>query len=306
MPIPPASQIRLSLDAADPSRLDQETLQAQLKDMGLSCSEITPESLKQYIAEVESQLQIGQVQSYAILAPAGTVAPHTMPRALAARRMLNATEIMRSAPVGSVAAAVGVLEEAAIGNWTENDSAQGYSPNLQVIQYKDHFDWLMSQSGSNAFPGIVDNPPAYTGNYDNAAAIQKLFINVGVTASSTVVKGIDQNTMTAVFSNAIQPLADATLSNYDQPGSRAIMLVENYNTSTGYADAVGVVSVDWRLQISDYQRKTKDGGDTHPTVLTISARSVLYSDVNLLCSHYNAVLKQFGIDPSQAPSCRSF
>ena len=110
--------------------------------------------------------------------------------------------------------------------------------------------------------------------------------------------------MTAVFSNAIQPLQDATLNNYDQSSSRAIMLVENYNQSTGAADAIGVVSVDWRLQISDWQRKTKDGGDTHPTVLTISARSALYSDVALLCKHYFAVLTQFGIDPGSAPTCR--
>jgi hypothetical protein len=163
----------------------------------------------------------------------------------------------------------------------------------------------MSNNESNGFAGVVDNPPAYTGNYPNAAAIQNLFINVGVTASSTLVKGIDKDAMTATFSNAIQPLADANLKNYDQSGSRAIMLVENYNTTTGYADAVGVVSVNWRLQISDWQRKSKDGGDTHPTVLTVNARSVLYSDVNLLCQHYNAVLTQFGIDPQTAPSCRT-
>jgi hypothetical protein len=100
-------------------------------------------------------------------------------------------------------------------------------------------------------------------------------------------------------------LADANLTNYDEPGSRAIMLVENYNQTTGYADAIGVVSVDWRLQITDWQRKTKEGGDTHPTVLNISARSALYSDVTLLCQHYSAVLKQFGIDPNQAPKCRT-
>jgi hypothetical protein len=306
MSIPPPAGIPLNLTAATPSQLDPTSLQTQLENVGLNCSEITPNTLAQYITEVETQIPDGSVQSFAITAPAGTVSADTLPTSLAANfAVMDVAAIMQSAPVGSLAAAIPPSQEAAVGNWTENDSAEGYQPNLEVIQYPDHFAWLMSQNASNGFAGVVDTPPAYTGNYPNAAAIQNLFINVGVTASSTVVKGIDKGTMTAVFSNVIQPLADANLSNYDQSGSRAIMLVDNYNTTTGAADGVGVVAVDWRLQISDWKRKTKDGGDTHPTILTISARAVLYTDVTLLCQHYSAVLKQFGIDPTQAPSCRT-
>jgi hypothetical protein len=302
---PPPSGVPLNLTAATPSQLDATTLEAQLENIGLSCAEITPTSLQQYISEVVTQIPPGTVQSFAITAPAGSVSADTLPASLATSEAIDAVALMQSAPVGSLAAAIPASQQAAIGNWTELDSAEGYQPNLEVIQFPAHFDWLVSQNSTNGFAGVVDNPPAYTGNYPNAAAIQNLFINVGVTASSTVVKGIDQSTMTAVFSNVIQPLADANLKNYDQTGSRAIMLVDNYNTTTRAADGVGVVSVDWRLQISDWQRKTKDGGDTHPTILTISARAVLYSDVTLLCQHYNAVLKQFGIDPAQAPSCRT-
>jgi hypothetical protein len=306
MPIPPPPKVPIDLNPADPSKLDAQALATQLENVGLNCAEITPDRLDQYITQVESEMPDGHIQSFAILAPAGTVTSETMPAHLAARRLqLAPAEVMAAAPVGSLAAAVPALEAVADGNWTENDSAQGYSANLEVIQYPDHFDWLMANQSSNGFPGIVDTPPAYTGYYDNATAIQKLFVNVAVTASSTVVKGVDTDTMTAVFSNAIQPLKDSNIANYDQPGSRAIMLVENYDSSTGFCDAVGVVSVDWRLQIHDYKRKSKDGGNTHYTVLNVSARSCLYSDVNLLCSHYNAVLKQFGIDPAQAPPCRT-
>jgi hypothetical protein len=282
-------------------------LKTQLENVGLNCSQLTPEFLTERLGEVTSQLQQGSVQSFRITAPAGTIATNTLPPTLAAasEAVVRHAALRRAeAAVGSLAAAMPASQEAAIGNWTEDDSAQGYMPNLEVIQYPAHFDWLMSQQGSIGFPGVSNFPPAYTGNYPNAQAIQTLFINVAYTASSVVVKGVDKATMEAVFSNVIQPLTDGNIDNYDKPGSRVIMLAENYNTTTGYADAIGFVAVDWRLQISDYKRKSKDGGDTHPTVLTISSRSALYSDVGLLCQHYNAVLKQFGIDPSTAPTCR--
>jgi hypothetical protein len=309
MPIPPPAGISLDLASATPSKLDADTLCKQIENLGLNCAQITPENLAQYIGEVESQLADGAVQSFMITAPSGTVASDTLPAEVDAVEEpslhLMTEPPAGEPPVGSLAAAMPPNQAAAVGNWTENDTAEGWAPNLAVIQYSSHFTWLMSQAGSIGFQGVVDAPPAYTGNYPNAEAIQKLFINVGVTASSTVVKGIDKDTMTAVFTNAIQPLTGANLTNYDVPGCRSIMLVENYNHSTGYADAIGVVSVDWRLQIKDWQRKTKEGGDTHPTVLNISARSALYSDVTLLCQHYAAVLKQFGIDPATAPTCRT-
>jgi hypothetical protein len=105
------------------------------------------------------------------------------------------------------------------------------------------------------------------------------------------------------LSNVISPLQDSQLENYDQSDSRVIFLVDNYNASTGYGDGVGVLFVAWRLQITDYHRKSKHGGDTHPTNLTINAGSVLYSDPNILCADYNSVLKQFGINPGTAPAC---
>lgn len=302
MPIPPPAGIPLGLTSASPSVITPQTLATQLEDVGLSCSEITPQTLQQYIDEVNSQLPMGDTESYAISAPAGTITQDRLPAGVE----LDPAALQRSydPPAGTIYGAMPPNVTAGIGNWTENDAAEGWSANLEVIQFPAHFDWLMSQRDTNGFDGTVDNPPAYTGYYANAEAIQKLFINVAVNASSVVVQGIDQTTMSAVFSNVIQPLADANLSNYDQTGSRVIMLVENYNTSTGAADAIGVVAVDWRLQITDYKRKSKDGGDTHWTVLTISSRAATYSDVVLLCTHYFAVLAQFGINPTTAPTCR--
>ncbi len=292
MPFPPPSGIGVGqLVSATPTAFDAAALQTQLEAIGLSCAQINDQSLTQYIQEVTSQLPLGAVQAFAIKQPPqnqqvsfATTDPAT-PRALAD--------------------AVPTLQTSSVGNWTISTTGDGYGPQLEVIQYPDHFNWLYDNRATNGFAGVIDNPPPYVGNYPNAEAIQNLFITVGVTASATLVKGIDQDAMKAALSNAIQPLANADLSDYNVSDSRVIFLVDNYNPSTKIADGVGVLFVSWTLTISDYKRKTKDGGDTHPTNLTIKAGSVLYSDPGPLCSDYHSVLVQFNIDPSTAPACIS-
>lgn len=294
MPFPPAAGIQVgTLTKATPSPFDIATLKVQLAAIGLDCSQLTDANLKSYIEQVNSQLPSGEVESFSITAPPADLG------------LAGAPAGDGDGPVNvlSLAAAMPAAVESATGNWTINDKAQGYAPQLEVIQYPSHFDWLYANRSSNGFTGVKDDPPAYTGNYPNAEAIQKLFINVGITASATLVKGLDQDTIRATMSNAIQPLADANLTNYDVSDSRAIYLVDNYNTSTGYADGIGVLSIAWTLKITDWKRKSKHGGDTHPTNLKITADAVLYSDPTVLCADYHAVLKQFGIDPATAPAC---
>ena len=292
MPFPPAPGIPVgTLTAATPTPLNATALKAQLEAIGLDCAQLNDMNLQSYIDQVNSQLPTGTVQSFAITAPASAPTP------------LQAGQTGEVVSVLSLSEAVPASENSATGNWTISTSAQGYAPHLGVIQFPDHFNWLYANRATNAFAGVRDDPPAYTGNYPNAEAIQKLFVNVGVTASATLVKGLDQDTIRAAMSNAIQPLQNANLTNYNVSDSRAIFLVDNYNTSTGTADAIGVLSIGWTLKITDWKRKTKEGGDTHPTNLTVMAESVLYSDPTVLCNDYHAVLKQFGIDPATAPKC---
>jgi hypothetical protein len=290
MPFGPPSGIKAgNLSPATPTPFDATALKTQLQNIGLSCAQINEQNLNQYISQVNSQLPIGAVQSFAIKAPSTNIGP--------------ATAAAQVGGMMALAAAVPPLEDSATGNWTINAEGDGYGPQLEVIQYPDHFNWLYANRATNGFTGVIDNPPAYTGNYPNAEAIQNLFVNVGITASATLVKGIDQDAMRATLSNAIQPLADANLDDYNVSDSRTIFLVDNYNPSTQIADGLGVLFISWTLTISDYKRKTKDGGDTHPTSLTINAGSILYSDPSTLCADYNSVLKQFNIDPATAPTC---
>lgn len=279
------------LAPATPTPFDADTLKTQLEAIGLSCAQINEQNLNQYIGEVTSQLPIGHVQAFAIKQP-----PQNQGVAAAAMDVGEARALADAAPS---------LETSATANWTISAAGDGYGPQLEVIQYPDHFNWLYDNRATNGFAGVIDNPPPYVGNYPNAEAIQNLFITVGVTASATLVKGIDQDAMKAALTNVIQPLSNADLSDYNVSDSRAIFLVDNYNPSTRIADGVGVLFVSWTLNISDYKRKTKDGGDTHPTTLTIKAGSVLYADPGTLCANYHSVLRQFKIDPTTAPACIS-
>lgn len=294
MPFGP-SHIKVNLTPATATELTPALMMAQMQNIGLNCAQINEQNMQQYITYVNSQLPNGAIQSFAIKAPAGSFAG-----SVAQPMVLLATP-----PGGtrSLAAAVPPLDTSATGNWTIDADGDGYGPNLEVIQYPDHFMWLYNNRATNGFLGNYQPPQTYTGDYPNAEAIQNLFVNAGMIASSTLVKGMDQSSLNAALSNAIAPLANANLADYNQSGSRTIFLVDNYNTTTGYADGLGVLFFSWTLQISDYKRKTKDGGDTHPTVLVIQAGSVLYSDPGPLCHDYFSVLTQFNIDPNTAPTC---
>lgn len=297
MSIGPPPGVDLSLNQATPTPYTTSDLADQLCNVGLSCSEVSEQNLKKHIAEVSSQFEDGKVESYGIHAGAGaTTSAHAV--AAAAGRMFS------KVAQGSTGAIT--------GNWTPNSLAEGYANVLEIIQSPAHFQWLYDNRATNGFTGQVDNPPAISGNYPNAASIQKLFVTTGQSASSTLVAGLNKPSMLAALTNIIAPLENASLSNYLVPEagkpwpSRVIYLVENYDPNTKRADGIGVLFFSWTLSIKDFKRKTKDGGDTHATVLQVKSGSVLYegqAGVKLLCQHYHSVLKQFGIDPAEAPAC---
>ncbi|MFV3073457.1 hypothetical protein [Niveispirillum fermenti] len=267
-----------------PSQFTPQVLKGQLQNVGLSCQQLTDANLAGYVANVDSQLPNGSVQSFGILAKSSDL---TASSGMALKALAGSNN--------------SALVQAATANWEPGTQAEGFNNYLEVIAYPDHFKWLLSGVPQNQFTGVYQAPQATSGNYPNAQAIQDLFVNVCTTASATLINGLDQTTMKAILTNVIQPLNDAQLSDYNNTASRTIMLVENYNTSTGYADAIGVLYVGWTLTISDYKRKSKDGGDTHPTTLTVESWSVTYEDGSILCRDYNAVCTQFGLTPMTCP-----
>jgi hypothetical protein len=288
MAFPPPKGLKVSLKPANPTPMTIADIKSQLANIGLSCAQVSDSNVQQWITDVSAQLPSGKTQAFAIKM-----------RANPAKLAANFAAVK---DVTSVAARLPQLEHAAIANWTlDTTGGDGYGPQLEIIAYPEHFGWLYDNRATNGFTGTKDDPPSYTGNYPSAAAIQELFVNVGIAASSTLIKGLDKDAMTAALTNVIQPLANANLENYDASDSRLFFVVENYNSSTKIADALGFVFVNWALKISDWKRKSKEGGDTHPTVLTIHAGSATYNDPSVLCADYNKVVKQFGL--TDAPAC---
>jgi hypothetical protein len=281
----PRRRIPIKLAEATPTPLTPAALQKQLNDIGLTCPDTATGKLRQYIAEVQSQLIDGQTQTYAILRPA---VPELM--------VGNGSGAVSFAELAEAAQATGqtsrlalTLSESSVGNWEPDQTGLGYGPELEYIQFETHFDWL--KANLQTFTGVVNNPPTINGKYDSVDAIKKLFVEVGTTASSTLIKGLDKASFESVLSNAIAPLAEGGVSNYHVADSRVIFLVENYDLNTGQADAIGVLTMWWDLTIKDYKEKKQS--PKHDTTLAIKCRSVLYSTLDALFGDYEAVKAQF-------------
>jgi len=280
------SNPKMNLTQTTPTPFTTEDMKKQLENVGLDCDQVTHENLASQISTVSNVLPNGAVQAMSIYSP------KAHPTQLAANAAADDANIRKN------------LNKIADGHWDlatdDHVNFSKYEQALHSITHKAYFDWLVAND--SGFIGSATGPTEYKGNYSNAAAIQKLFEENAVAASATVVKGIDKASMLATMTNAIAPLTDAALSNYDQTNSRFVTLVENYNYNTKEFDAVGAVQIDWHLKIKDYKRKDKDGGDTHPTDLTISARSALYNDWDSIKDDYNKLVKQYGLAPIDFPS----
>lgn len=260
----PQKKIKINLDTATPSQLTGENLKGQLNNIGLACKDTLVPRLNQFVQDVEAVIPVGSVQSFAILQPT-------------------------SDSTKKVAGLVQAYEVSATGNWISKDI--GYGPQLEYLQVPAHFDWLKANRGST-FLGIA-NSSDQTQTNSTVDAIKSFFINTTTLASSVVLNGISHDTLEAVMSNVIAPLNDTSAENYDHSDSRVIFLVENYNPNTGYADAIGVVSVEWTLTITDYKVKKGPAG-RHNSHLVVHARGIQYSDIDAFNADYNAAVAHFG------------
>jgi len=249
----PRRRVPISLEPAIPTKLTVEGLKSQLTAIGLTCPAADEKRLVDYIADVKAALPSGAIQTYSILRPTATTA---------------------ATAVQGLATGLGAMSD---GNWQPDATGLGYMTELGYIQHGDHFKWL--KDNLPGFSGTIDEPPVYHGTYDTIDAVKSMFATVGTVASSTLVKGLDKDSIESVLSRAIAPLNDANAKDYNPgPDSCVIFLVDNYNSSTQEADAFGVLSVEWELKISDYKEKKKN--PQHATTLTVKTRAVLYDSLD--------------------------
>ena len=286
MPIPRRT-VPIGLVQATPTVLTVDSLKKQLTEIGLTCPDSAKDKLEEYILEVKAALPEGRTQTYGILGPVLPVSKTAgLSFAELADRVASLDRPSRLA----------TLDDTSTGNWEPDATGDGYATTLEYIQFEEHFNWLKDNRSS--FTGVVDNPPTMTGKYGTVDAVKQLFVEVGTTASATLVNGLDHASIESTLSNAIAPLNEAGVSNYDVTDSRVIFLVENYNPSTQQADGIGVLTIQWHLTIKDYKEKKQN--PQHDTSLTIKSRSVLYSSLDDLYGDYDAAAAHFGGPPRRA------
>lgn len=262
MPLP-VRKVKISLDKDTPTKVTIDDLQSDLIKLGLTCQYTQKDNLESLVNQIRGQLGNGSVQSYGIM----------QPKKSANSGLSYKSEFGEAAPYYG-------LELAANGNWKPSDTALGYISELEKIIYPAHFDYL--KDNKPGFAGQKTNDVNHFEKYETVDAIKNLFINTAVTASATVVEGIDKDSLEATLSRILKVIDDVAAENYDDTNSRVIFLVCNYNPTKQEADGIGALVINWHLKIKDY--KASSASKKHDTALTLSARSVLYDSVEAINS----------------------
>lgn len=275
MPIP-AKRVKIALQKSTPSELTVEALKKQLDNLGLSCAHTDPARLKKYKEEVENSFQDGLNQSFGITKP--TVSA-------------DGTRYYKSVYGDADAPYLGV-EEASKSDWSPEATAQGYATELSTVAYPRNFTFLVENKPG--FAGMKSKERIEQNKFDTVEAIKNLFVTVAIEASASLVKGLDKTTLNSIFSNAIAPINEGNVKDYDSTDSRVIFLVENYDPITQTAAGIGVLGIDWHLTIKDYLEKKKS--PLHDTTLKVSTRSVLYDNVDTLAADVAYIKSHFGLD----------
>lgn len=288
MSIPPAQKIPITLRRAIPTPFTTEVLAEKLGSVGLDCDMINDVNLNQSLQRVLYKLENGGIQTFGIARRS---------RFASSRSTYSSEDV----------------EDVATGNWEWDitDSPMDFKAILSTIAYPDHFNWLHSQADKIGFTGVIEDREPKEGYYDNENAIEELFVDAGLAASSTLVEGLDKPSMEAALINIIRSDLSQDLSDYQdpQPGedhpSTVMYLIANYNESGEGADGIGVLSFSWQLRIKDYKEKDKYQTQ-HDTFFDLRAFSVLYSHcsgIDQMCDHYDMLVEEFNLNRLECRRC---
>ena len=272
----PKKKIKIGLKKQEPTPLSIPVLQKQLNNLGLDCAYTTPKRLEVFQKEVEAQFPDGINQSFGIHQPT---------------KSKDKTPYYRSMYDKIPAPYLG-LSESSKGDWKPEASALGYSTQLSTVIYPRNFEYLkLNRTG---FSGNFSKERSNENKYETVDAIKEMFIQLGIEASASLVKGLDKTSLNSILSNAIAPLNEKNVKDYYNSDSRVVFLIENYNPETENADAIGVLGIDWELSIKDYLEKKKS--PKHDTKMTISTRSILYDSIEALEGDIAFLKAHFGDD----------
>jgi len=270
-------RIPITLNACSATKLEPEELTKQLNDLGLYCSETYGEKLKRNIEEVTSQIGLGSLTTFGVYKDGGKVCMEQLPdHALESICSINALDALLGER----------FQKTADGSWEEGAVGK-FKAKLLVLQEIDNYKYLKEHAKD--FPYAEEPEKEIKQQASTVEAIKAMFVEAATTCTAATIQGIDKTTLNATFSNALAGLNESAFeSDYDVKNNRVITLVYKYDNEKRECDGVGVATCEWHLRIRNYKEKKKEL--KHETILKISARSVLYEDVDTLNAHYAMVM----------------
>lgn len=275
----PTKKMKLKLKKAEPSRLKVEVLKKQLNDLGLRCEDTSIESLTLYKSQVMRSLPSTKMQACQIAKPENGFSE-------AAFRAGELGETDAPYIDGALR-----LVDAATGEWIWDVTAGGYQLELGSIQVPAHFDYLKQNRSS--FAGLTAEEKVNK-QLTSVDAIKGLFIKTAETASSTLGKPLNKDSVEAFYTNVISTLNDSDVkTDYEKYDSAVLFMTLNYDEAQEECAGIGVINVSWNIKIKNYQRKTKNGGDYHDTTIDVYCRGAFYSNPEVLQGDYDAVKSAF-------------
>ncbi len=266
-------RIPITLNGRQSTHLDPNELTKQLNDLGLHCKETYGEKLKKNIEDVTSKIGLGKLTTFGVYRDSGKLQIEQLSNnvlgSICNRNVLDVLLDDR-------------FKKEADGSWEEGAVGQ-FTSKLLVIQESDNYKYL--KKGTKDFPYAEEPEKELHEEASTVEAIKEMFTKAATACTAATVQGIDKITLDATFSNALASLNESAFEkDYDVTNNRVITLLYNYEHEKGECDGVGIVTCEWRLRIRNYKEKKKE--PKHDTILNISARSLLYGDINTLNAHY--------------------
>jgi hypothetical protein len=277
--------VKVALTKATPTEVTPQDLQQQLRDnMGLHCKYTEIPELIKLKADVLSQwTDTGSGQAYGVF-------------------IKNKDGVQKDAvPVThlnikgmDLLARFGFSNEGVKGEWEPSDSAQGYTNELFTIQSPANF-WYLARNFPQDFAGI-HKEKSDTRRVGTVDAVKNFFAEIGKELAALTVNGVDLPSLQPILYKALGVSESSLDRDYDEgteqnPKTRVIFLVENYNPQTKEADAIGALAIDWALHISNYKEKKEEV--THTATLKLWSRAVLYTELNFMYRDYYRVVNHF-------------
>lgn len=243
-------RISISLEENSPPTFTAEDLRKQLHQIGLHCEQTSAENLQRHMDDVLNNLPDGSVQGVWMHEPVET-----------SGEMSGEADSFLPCIIQS--------------QWKPSDDLPCLSK-LHTIGITSNFDYLQEH-----YPGFSGKKASqhYENTGDTIDAFKQLFIQIAESISETLINDLDRAQMQAIFAMIIQPI-DPGSDDYDSGlQNRTITLVDGYDPQTHTCDGIGVLNVEFRIIIRNYNDKSENKKNYR---LDVTVRTSLYRDMKEL------------------------